>query len=110
MDLKLISGDCSENCLAKSERYLLKYFPEEHQIAFIVYYDEFQPVYNRSPKRFYQSYVEHTGFYRKRRMMQLWVDKLKRLRSSMKKAHEQFDFEMIEKINSGNVTLSELQL
>lgn len=103
MEEKLISGDFSPSNLPKSEQYLFKYFKNDQQQQFVVYYTEFCSIYNASPKRFYQSFIDHTGFHCGRRIIQLWIVRLKKLRALMEKAIKEYDFEMIELLNSGNI-------
>jgi len=91
-DLELISGDFLELDLPKSKRYLYKYFTTAIQRQFVQYYYVFGSI---------EHFAAHTGLRSKKRWLQILVVRYNKLESTLKKAREEMDFDVITLIESG---------
>jgi hypothetical protein len=94
-DLKLIAGDFFDLDLPKSKQYLWKYFTTDVQRQFLRYYLTFGTT---------ARFVENTGHFCRPRWLASLVDRLDLLETTLKKAREDLNFEVVAAIESGNYT------
>jgi hypothetical protein len=95
-DLKLISGDFQNIILPKEKSYILKAFRTEMAKAAVVYYYNFGNL---------TRFVQHTGFFCRKRVKELIISKCKKLEIEYKLALKTFDLEKMEKIKKGKLKI-----
>lgn len=92
MDLHFISGEYFEAILPKEKAYLQRYFATDVQRAFLRYVHVFGE---------WKLFIEHTGHYCSKRMLQVLHQKLCRLEAAHKAAKDAMDFDTLQLIESG---------
>lgn len=89
-DLDFISGKFIDYEIPKEQRYLLKYFKTDTQVAFLKYYLIFKS---------FRNFVDHTGFYCSERMLYKMQRKYKKLTNAWIKARSEMTEENMEMLN-----------
>lgn len=105
MDLELISGHFLDSPLDKSKEYLLHYFEEEPQRAFLVYCFHFPKIFTRAGKPLHEHFVAHTGVYCSHRAIHKWSKRLRDLESALQRAYAESDLDTLSQIKGGTFRL-----
>ena len=92
LELLFISGRFYDLELPKEKIWLLKYFHSISQRLFIVYYLTFNN---------YSYFTIHTGYFAAKRWLIIVKKKLEKLLEVHKAAKDNFDFELLSKIEAG---------
>lgn len=99
-DLDFVSGKFFDQEVPKSQRYLLKYFKTDLQLAFLRYYLTFHG---------HQNFVDHTGFWCSERMLWWLQAKYRLLVETYQEAKNSLTeegLEMVHLIESGKFVLT----
>ncbi len=105
MDLDLISAEFLSNEIPRHDYYYRHFFHTDDQRAFFLYYLKFVGLKERNSNHLYQNFVDHTGFSCTKRTFQKWEKRFHEIRGLVKKANENYDFVMLERIYSGDLTV-----
>jgi hypothetical protein len=95
-DLDFLSREFENFEVPKEKRFLLKYFKQEVQQAFLRYYLVFGS---------YNNFVDHTGFYCQERWLKVLHKKLVELERVHKLFKSNIDLESLLLVESGNYKL-----
>jgi len=96
-DLMFLSGAFFDTEIPKDQQFLLKYFKTDLQRAFLRYYLAVEVVIN---------FVDHTGYYCSDRYLWQQQARLLNVLDAHKQAKENFDLDLVWKIESGKYKCS----
>lgn len=91
-DLQLIAGEFFDCNLPKHRQYLFRYFKSDIQRQFVRYYHTFGSI---------EHFSRHTGYFCKKRWLQVLVVRFNKFESILTKARANFDFATVAIIESG---------
>ena len=107
MDLLLISGEfLYDDSVPKEKRWLFKYFRTLPQRRFLAYHLQFSVLRKHGPFFFYRNFIDHTGIFCTKRVLQKWTKKLLVLETLAASAIERMDLANLETIKSGKYKLT----
>lgn len=92
MDSLFLAGVFFDVVLPKDRAYLNHYFTTTVQQAFLKYMHVFHD---------HKLFMEHTGHYCSKRMVQALIVRLRMIEQAHKKAKAEMDFDLLAKIESG---------
>lgn len=92
LELEFLAGNYFDYEIPSEKSYLLKYFKTDIQLHFLKYYLKFNTR---------KTFTDHTGVHCTERYLIRLEEKLYKLEEAVKKAKLEFDFEQLEKINTG---------
>lgn len=95
-DLFFISREFENFDIPKDKLYLLKYFRNALQVAFLKYYFVFDN---------FDNFVDHTGFYCENRWLKILENRLFKLEEVYKTSKKNFDFETVLDLEKGRYKL-----
>ncbi len=98
-DLNFLSKKFIYTPIPKDKNYLFKYFKTDIQKQFLKYYFIFGT---------YKNFMDHTGYFCQTRWLIALCSKLEALEAARILAKKNFDFEMLVKIESGQMILKDL--
>jgi len=102
MDLLFISGSFFyDDFVPREKRWLFRYFSTPHQRTFLAYYLGFSEVWKHNPYRFYQNFIDHTGVYCTKRVIQKWIKKLRTIEGLVDTSLSKMDLTLLEIVKSG---------
>lgn len=89
--------------IPKEKEYLRHYFKTDPEKAFVPYWICFSFIYfDKGEEFFYNCFLDHTGIAIPKNLLQSFISKIFFLEDLFKKAQDDMDFELIQKINTGN--------
>jgi len=98
-DLIFLSGEFFEFEIPKEKQFLFKYFNTPLEQSFIKYFFCFEN---------FETFPDDTGFCCQQRWLKLLKKRLDKLLIAQKDAKEQFDFESLKRLETGEYKLKSL--
>jgi hypothetical protein len=105
-DLTLVAGQFLDQSVPKDKEYLLHYFDQPMQRAFIAYYFYFPGLDSRGTAFFHRLFCDHTGLYCSLRIVQTWLKRVKDIEVVAKQASDRCDLGLLHEIKSGQSRLT----
>lgn len=100
-DLRFIAGNFLWEDIPPDKEFYSAYFDSELERKFLSYYLLFNSLYDEGFFRFWQNFMDHTGF----RCTTRWVQKLRsryhKIEAELAKAKAAMDLAMVAKIRGG---------
>lgn len=101
-DLELLSASFLDYELPEGKEYIYKYFKSNIKRIITNYYFYFDKYLNESYTKFYKEFINYTGISCGQRHFYYTVSEIIRLETTLKKARENKDHELVATILSGN--------
>jgi len=96
LEIQFLSGNYFDYEIPLDKNYLLKYFKTEIQLHFLKYFLKFSTR---------DKFIDRTGIYCTDRYLLSLERKYFKIEQLMEEAKKNFDFKLVEKINSGKCKL-----